>query len=353
MDDGNETDVREEIAAPFLSALGYKRGTENNITREWSIDYGKAFLGRKKPNDPPLRGRPDYVLSVIGAGRWVLEVKAPSVEITREEIDQAISYARHPHVSAAYAVVLNGRQLVVMHWSQTSADKPILTLEVQTGEQLASNVSGFLSPAAIRRDCSPPVVDVKKPLADGFRSSARIMNGVLTIARFSWQCDLPLPPQARAPIDDMLRRMSGMRSDITGGHVARDESTSRITAKLAWSVPHVELLSFMSDKKIQDAEYVSLDEEISCDPSRPTAFDVVDEIRISKGETIFDVSRWQSHLIGFDTSMTYGGRATGCLNKNIFAGDFFTDYDATFPALPGAMVRVSTEGSFEIVLDPR
>ena len=33
----NETDVREEVAAPFLALLGYQRGTENDILRELSI----------------------------------------------------------------------------------------------------------------------------------------------------------------------------------------------------------------------------------------------------------------------------------------------------------------------------
>ncbi len=53
----NETDVREEVAAPFLTLLGYQRGTENDILRELSISYGHNFLGRKKNNDTPLRGR--------------------------------------------------------------------------------------------------------------------------------------------------------------------------------------------------------------------------------------------------------------------------------------------------------
>jgi hypothetical protein len=76
VDGANETDVREEVATPLLSALGCSRGTRNDILREYSMAYDRKFLGRKKNNDPPLRGRADYVLSVAGAGRWVLEIKA-------------------------------------------------------------------------------------------------------------------------------------------------------------------------------------------------------------------------------------------------------------------------------------
>jgi len=96
----NEMDVREEVATPLLTQLGYARGTEANITREWSLRYDREHLGRKKPSDPALRGRADYVLSVLGAGRWVLEVKAPDQAIDLDTVDQALTYARHPSVSA-------------------------------------------------------------------------------------------------------------------------------------------------------------------------------------------------------------------------------------------------------------
>jgi Type I restriction enzyme R protein N terminus (HSDR_N) len=66
------------------------------------------------------------VLSVTGAGRWVLEIKAPKEEITQDTIEQAIAYARHPEVSVTYAAILNGRRFVVMHDSQRSTDKPLI-----------------------------------------------------------------------------------------------------------------------------------------------------------------------------------------------------------------------------------
>ena len=154
--DANETDVREEIAAPMLAALGYERGTANNIGREATLAYERQFLGKKKGTDHPLRGRADYILTVAGAGRWVLEIKAPKEPIDIDAIEQTISYARHPEVSASYAVVLNGQRLTVHYASQKSTDNPIVDLVVSDPLALASQLEGLLSPAAIRRDCSPP-----------------------------------------------------------------------------------------------------------------------------------------------------------------------------------------------------
>lgn len=87
----NETDVREEIATSLLAALGYQHGTANNIARELPLSYSHKFLERNTATDPPLRGRADYILSVIGAARWVLEVKAPNEDIDADAIDRALS----------------------------------------------------------------------------------------------------------------------------------------------------------------------------------------------------------------------------------------------------------------------
>jgi hypothetical protein len=43
---------------------------------------------------------------VLGAGSWTLEIKAENVDIDRDAIEQAITYARHPQVSGSYAPTL-------------------------------------------------------------------------------------------------------------------------------------------------------------------------------------------------------------------------------------------------------
>ncbi|HMI95122.1 MAG TPA: hypothetical protein VK479_01330 [Micropepsaceae bacterium] len=350
MNGANEADIREEIAAPFLSALGYRRGTENDILREISIAYERVFLGRKKKNDPPLRGRADYVLSVTGVARWVLEIKAPSELITHDTIEQAISYARHPAVSGTYAAVLNGVRIVVFHNSQRPNDVPIVDIEVSTPEELASKLSALLSPSAIRRDCSAPKVDLGQPLIDGFRSTAQVNNGVISYSEFNWECNFSIPDAQHTHLDEMCRMMRGFRSNIIGGLIWRDDS-SRIKAKLNWALPHDELLKFAQDKKLMDAEYVSLTSVISSDVKRPTVFDVVGDVSVVKGETLFDILRWDTIVAGIAMAMSYRGQALGHIENGIFGGEFQVEYEAIFPALPGFSLGMFGLGEFQVALD--
>ena len=60
-----------------------------------------SYLGRKDPSrDPELRGKADYILEVRRRVRWVLEAKAPGVELGENDYEQAWSYANHPERAA-------------------------------------------------------------------------------------------------------------------------------------------------------------------------------------------------------------------------------------------------------------
>lgn len=347
----NEADVREEIAAPLLAALGYKRGTSANISREVSLTYERDFLGHKKASDPPLRGRADYVLSVAGAGRWILETKPPSDALDVDAIGQAITYARHPEVAASYAVLLNGLRLTVHHVTQPATAPPLIDIEVGSPTDLASQLEGVLSPAAIRRDCSPPAVDIAKPLAEGFRSAAAVRGGKILHAECTWSSNVQLPPPARTQFDEMRRRLSGFQVAITGGSVWRDES-SRVRAKLAWAMPHDELLRFALDKNLLNVEYVALSDRISPDPNAPTIFDVVGTISISAGERIYDVFQWRSQTAGVASHMIYQGQATGYINGGTFQGRYIATYLCTYPLIPALELQINLAGTFVVELDP-
>lgn len=352
LEGANETDVRAEIAEPLLAALGYRRGTSNDISRELSLTYARQSLGRKKPSDPPLRGRADFVLSVLGAGRWVLETKAPHEAIDLDAIEQAITYARHPEVSAAYAVILNGVRITVHHTSQTSAEKPLVDLAISDAASLAKQLVGLLSPAAVRRDCTPPIVDIGSPLAEGLRSQAQIRGGEIRHGKSTWSANIPLPVGEVQRLDEMCRRLGGLRIAVTGGTVYRD-SDSRIRAKLQWTMPHDEMLRFALDKKLMDVEYIALADEISADPEAPSVFDVIGDVEVSEGETLFNIATWEATAADASIRMRYTGRAVGFFERNVFRGAFSAHYYCEAPLLPMFRMEMETEGVFEVVVDER
>lgn len=350
LEGANETDVRAEVAEPLLAALGYQRGSSNDISREIPLTYPRQSLGRKKPTDPPLRGRADYVLSVLGAGRWVLETKAPHESIDTNAIEQAITYARHPEVSATYAAILNGKRFTLHHASRNSTESPLFDLEVSDVPSLVKRLSGLLSPAAIRRDCSPPIVDLRAPLAEGLRSMVTIRGGEIRHGKTIWTSTNHLPAAQCQHLDEMCRRLGGLRIPITGGSVYRD-SESRIRAKLKWSMPHDELLRFVLDKKLMDIEYVALTEEISTNPEAPSVFDAVGDVDVRKGETLFNIATWETSTADVSMRMKYTGFAAGFFEANMFHGIFSAHYSCQATEFAMFHMEIETTGAFEIVVD--
>lgn len=346
---GNETDVREEVAAPLLERLGYKRGTENQISRELSLRYDRESLGRKKPNDPPLRGRADYVLSVAGAGRWVFEIKGPAFPLDLDAIEQAITYARHPEVAATYAALTNGVRFVIVRASQRADDQALLDIEVESIDTLVAATRSILSPASIRRDCAPPIVDVGAPLADGYRSFAEITGGYLTYRQFEYGANAPLHPAFDASFLELRDRIVGYRAAVEGGRVWRD-AESRIKANVIWTAPREEVMKFAIDKRMVDAEYICLDDTISLDENNPSAFDVVGSLKIEEGEEIYNVLKWQSQSAGTTMQMVYTGLATGYLEGDAFKGRFLSNIDISLPIFPGLIISTYMRGDFSVTI---
>lgn len=349
LDGANETDIREDVVSPLLFLLGYARGTQNDILREYTLSYDRIFLGRKNKSDPKMRGRADYILNVTGAGRWIIEVKGPDINIGKEEIDQTISYARHPEVSALYTAIINGRRFILFHSSQTSTEPPIVDIEIEEVEVLAEKLEGVLSPSSIRRDFRLPAIDLGRPLYRGYRSRARITGGVISYSDFEWSANISLPKSESDKLDEVGRRIKSMRFPIIDGSVWRGDD-SRVCAKMKWEMPNEELLQFVLDKRLFDAIYVSLEIDVSDDENSPTMFDVVGGVTVESNEEVFDMLSWDKVHAGVKSHITYRGQALGHIKNETFLGKFMAEFDATYPILPGVAMNIRSMGTFEIKL---
>jgi hypothetical protein len=307
-------------------------------------------LGRKKQNDValPQGGDADYLLNVAGAGRWVLETKPPNQEITVDDVDQAISYARHPEVSGHYAAVLNGVRFVLYFSSQTSNDKPILDMAVGSGEELAKALSGLLSPSAIRRDCTSPIVDLRTPLAPGYRGEAIIVGGWNRHLAISLETRLPIPMAVMDGLNSQNAKIVGMQSNVKCGRIWRDEA-SRIRARLSWHPPHADMKSLLDAAHLDDFEYVCLGESISTDENNPSIFDILGAFALRQGQVSYDILHWKTQIIGMDADTVIQGQATGYLRDNNFIGiaNFRSTMMISGLLLP-IIIHFSTEFSFAV-----
>ncbi len=324
----NESDVREEIAAPVLRALGYSKGSDADIIREkdMRLRYGRYFLGRKNPTkDPVLQGRADYVLRVAGACAWVLETKPPTEDIGIDVIEQAISYARHPEINGDLVALLNGRKFVLYKVNQLAVEDPIFSTENCAPDCLAKQLENILTPHALRRDMRRMSIDVGRSLGGGLRSREIIAGGSVTynLARFEiLECPPCFEGPFRAQLDHGLQPViPGSRYPIERGTIERAES-GRIVANLTWISPFLQLESFMSIKGLNDIRYVCMDSEISSSVCRPSTFNFYHSFRMHEGEEMFDMLRQQTMNQGYPSDVDVVGQIVGHVEGRVFAGSF-------------------------------
>jgi hypothetical protein len=315
----NEADVREIIVRPLLHRLGYRHGTEANIRTEVTLRYPKAFLGRKKPKDPGLEGRADYICEVISYGRWVVEVKSPSEPLDQNTIQQAHTYAAHPEVAAAYFLVTNGREFQL---HQTGVlDQAALAWQHAQTEEFAVPLFNVVGPQAIRERSKLLKVDAAKPLGRGLSSEVTIIGGRVTYEEHS--STTPLMP------NDAIQ---GLTLPVTGGWIRRAED-----GRLYAHVEVAKAAALFQDFKdaigaADDYDFFSADEYISDDPLSPTIFQSLYENETRPGSLI-SIPGLGKIPLPFGFTLKAFTEAVGFVEEGFFRGTMRLDYDVTMTGL--------------------
>ncbi len=302
----NEADVREEIIAPLLRRLDYSSGTQNNIIREQSLRYPRAFIGKKNTNkDPILRGVADYICEVNNSVRWVIEAKSPNVDITLEEIEQTYTYASHPEVRAVYFCITNGKELKIFQTNFGPNADPLISIQYEKLDDSLQTINNLVGPRALLRDHPRQEVDVREPIGPGLRSMVRITNGHIIYKTNS--LNIPI--------------LNGLTIGITNGAVERDEQ-GHLVAFLKTLSPYQSLQLLNEKLGIAQFEVVSTDKIVSIDENNPTIFRAQHKIILPAGERVLNMLTWEEVELPMNVTCNVETIASGTLQGYIFTGQF-------------------------------
>jgi len=334
----NETDVREVVVRPLLERLGYRHGTQASIRTEVQLRYDKAFLGRKKPSkDPPLRGKADYVCDAIPFGRWVIEVKSPAEALSRDDREQAHTYAAHPEIAAAFFMLTNGRQFELYRTSVL--DGPVLSWSYAETEDRLLSLFNLVGPAALEKLANLVLPDPGKPLGPNVSSSLRIFGGSVVYeehtSTVSWLTDA----------------ISGLSLPTIGGFVRRTED-GRIHANVEVANAAAMMRGLNAAMGIDDKyDFYSAAEYLSADVETPTIFQNFEETVLPKG-TMLAIPGLPRIPAPFRYEMKAFTEAVGFIESNRFKGTMRLDYELSFTGLEPLM-RMQIERQVGLILPER
>lgn len=145
--DFNEASVREEIITPILNLLGYSAFDKQNcIIREPSLEHPFTQFGTKSSK---VKLIPDYLITVDGKNAFILEAKAPNVDVVSgESVEQAYSYSIHKEVHVNRFVLCNG--ICINIFDIDKNESVLCFLIANASEREWGRMYELLSPAAFR-----------------------------------------------------------------------------------------------------------------------------------------------------------------------------------------------------------
>lgn len=323
-----EMDVREIVVRPFLQALGYEHFTNNNIRTEVNLRYPHTFLGRKKSSDPKLSGKADYVCEVISHGRWIVEAKASHADISRDDVEQAHSYAVHPEVRAIYFLVTNGKRFVV--YSVNGPDQPVLEWTLESQAEHWVNIQNLLAPAAIVERSRLILPQPGKALGVGIGSNAKLVGGFLTYTYYEGQDE---------QIAAASQQFVGLRATVIGDGVERDGG-GMIKAILRLAGPTPEWDRVNSLVGFDKFEFRTADEYLSNDAQRATVFQNMVNCTIPAHTKMFQIAGAPSPVIvPFPMQCSAFTQAAGYLDGTVMLGHFQIEYLIRMPKELGQFVK--------------
>jgi hypothetical protein len=330
--------VRETIFRPLLHDLGYWQGTPANIETEKTLRYDRMSLGRKKPTDPPLTGRADYVCTVVGVASWIGEAKGPGEPITQEDVEQAHSYARHPAINGQYMLLMNGVE--VRLYQASNIESPLATFGVDEIPSRLPSLISILGPEAIRQRFARPFSPSEQSLKEigsgigrGLGPAGRAMGGFVEYTEHD---------ATGGTTQQILDEYGiGARGIVTGGAVYRLPG-GQIRADIKITQPNKKQDALARLMNLEWFKLQSSDEYISRNPEAPTIFTGQTTGGMPAGQDVTGVPGMQPGTrLQIAMHFVADLRATGWLEGSSFKGQIW--YRITYaPELPQWLVDLQS-----------
>lgn len=112
-DDINEEELKNKVILPYVSKLGFAI-EEISFEKSFTLKFGRGTY-RVDSNIMVDQGRARFDILCKKSGRnlFLIEVKRPSVDLTIDEIDQAISYSRLLEQIPPFTIITNGVKTLI------------------------------------------------------------------------------------------------------------------------------------------------------------------------------------------------------------------------------------------------
>ena len=140
-----ETSVREIIITPILTRLGYSPSGPYRVIRSKTLKHPFIHAGTRKC---PVNIIPDYTLLEQDKPLIVLDAKRPTEDIlSRDNVQQAYSYAIHPEIKSHHFALCNGKSLAVF---DVDNSEPLLLITFDEFKSKWEEIERYLSPRFLK-----------------------------------------------------------------------------------------------------------------------------------------------------------------------------------------------------------
>jgi|GEM_PF-743458 len=322
LDKLNEQGVREAIIYPFLKTLGYEPGSEADIIFEYRLHYDRFFLGHKTKNDPILRGRADYVCQILGVTRWTIEAKPPSTPLTKDDVQQAFTYAAHPEVAAPLFVITNGHEFRI--YKIHNLEHPELTWSLDQMPDRMPEILAILSPDAIRHEYGSKRQNADLAIAPGVGLHAKIAGGAITYRDF-------YSPTSSQEAQEFLQSRRGVRSSVGEG-LAQRMDTGQLRGEILVIQNDAKLDALARLLNLECFVFECADFQISTSVQTPSIFTGRSSGTMPGGTDLSAIPGTPAMAVPFDIHFISDIRISGFLDRDHFKGSF--EYRTAFSADP-------------------